>query len=89
MKKKVIEIVCLVLFIALASYAIISLKDFFNKDEDSNLTEASDIANTIESSLDKNVENTNNQLEPSQENVVEQITVPEGVCCFRYSICWN
>lgn len=77
MKRRIIEIICLILFIAVVSFGIISLKDYLNRDEGADLTEATDIANTIDSSLDKDTEEKNTL--PQTGDVAEHITVPEGV----------
>lgn len=77
MKRRIIEIICLILFIAVVSFGIISLKDYLNRDEGADLTEATDIANTIDSSLDKDTEEKNTS--PQTGDVAEHITVPEGV----------
>lgn len=82
MKKRMIEIGCLMVFIVVASCTIIYLKDHFNKEEGSDLTEASDIAQTIDQSLEKEVEEKNKgeiKEEEEKPSTPEQIMVPEGV----------
>lgn len=73
MKRKISEIIILIIFIALASYTAISIKDYISRDESADLTDASDIAQII----DTDIANVNkNETDKSEE---DKIIVSEGI----------
>ena len=76
MKRKIIEIIILIIFIALASYTAISIKDYISRDDTKDLTEASDIAQTIDTDItDVEKEDEGQQIQEQPE----KITVSEGI----------
>lgn len=77
MKSRVKEIIILIIFIVLASYTAISIKEFFNKDETSELTDASDIAQTIDTKVD-NIENEVNEENATKQNA-DEIVVDDSI----------
>lgn len=75
MKRKITEIILLIIFIALASYTAISIKDYISRDESADLTDASDIAEIIDTDInDVNKEDENTSTEQS-----DKIVVSEGI----------
>lgn len=73
MKRKISEIIILIIFIALASYTAISIKDYISRDESADLTDASDIAQII----DTDIANVNkNETDKTEE---DKIIVSEGI----------
>lgn len=74
MKRKISEIIILIIFIALASYTAISIKDYISRDESADLTDASDIAQIIDTDI-ANV----NKDETQEVEKEDKIVVSEGI----------
>lgn len=80
MKRKIKEIILLIVFIVVVSFIAISIKEMLNKDETSDLTEASDIAKTIDTNVnDLNDNNKRDVVISDTQTIDEKITVPSGV----------
>ena len=78
MKIKIKEIILLIIFIMLASYTVISIKDYITRDESADLTDASDIAETLNTDIE-NIAN-NNETQTSEQNTQEdEIVVADGI----------
>lgn len=78
MKKRIIHILILIVFIALVSYAIITIKDKLNETELDKMDDVSDIASTL---VDINTDDTStadNGNNPIIVETEEQITVNQG-----------
>lgn len=79
MKNKITEIILLIIFIAIASYTAISIKDYITRDKNADLTDAADIAKTI----DTDIENVNAEQENNNENKAEEqqntIVISDGI----------
>lgn len=79
MKNKITEIILLIIFIVFASYTIISIKDYVTRDKSADLTDAADIAETIDTDIE-NVGNETDENDGQQiESKPEEIVVSEGV----------
>lgn len=79
MKRKIIEIIILIVFIAVVSFIAISIKEMLNKDETSDLVEASDIAKTLDTNVDELGENKRDIVVSDTQSIDEKIDVPTGV----------
>lgn len=79
MKNRITEIIILIIFIAIASYTIISIKDYITRDETADLTSASDIASTIDTDMDKINNSQGEEEDPKIEEKPDKIVVSEGI----------
>lgn len=79
-KHKIIEILCLIIFIVLMSYAIISIKNLLNKEYDSDVTSAADIAKTLDNSnqkyFDENSQDISSDQISLEESAIAVIDIP-------------
>jgi len=80
MEKKIKEIILLIIFIALASYTAISVKDYITTDQSADLVEAADIAEVLDTNME-DIDNTDKIEEEvtKGDEQPEQIIVSEGI----------
>lgn len=71
-KHKILEILCLIIFIVGMSYAIINIKNLLNDEYDSEVTSATDIAKTLDESNRTYFEQTTQNTDPGEIVVASQ-----------------
>lgn len=79
MKNRIKEIILLIVFIAVVSFIAINIKELLNKDELDDLTEAVDIAKTLDTSVEELDKKLPEKEESDNQKIQENIEVPSGI----------
>lgn len=80
MKSKITEIILLILFIVVVSFIVINIKDMLSKDELSDLVEASDIAETIDTKVEDLGKEQKTEVVVDENQIIQEpIVVSDGI----------